>query len=50
MGGDSFRLDEQRSPASNATGKQGEVCFDANYVYYCVATNTWKRAALTGGY
>jgi hypothetical protein len=24
----------------------GSVCWDANYVYVCVATNSWKRAAL----
>jgi hypothetical protein len=50
MGGDSFRLNESRSPASNATGKAGEHCWDANYIYICTATDTWKRAALTGGY
>ena len=50
MGGDSFRLQENRSPASSATGKKGEVCMDDNYLYRCVATNTWKRVALTGGY
>jgi hypothetical protein len=31
---------------SNDTGYQGEICFDANYMYYCVANNTWKRMAL----
>jgi hypothetical protein len=50
MGGDSFRLDQSRSPASNATGKAGEHCWDANFIYICTATNTWKRIALTGGY
>lgn len=32
---------------SSDTGTQGEVCFDANYVYVCTAANTWKRAALS---
>src|SRR5260370_39374440 len=50
MGGNSFRLDQSRSPASNAAGKAGEFCWDANYLYVCVATNTWKRMAITGGY
>ena len=27
-------------------GVAGEFCFDNNFVYFCVATNTWKRAAL----
>ena len=35
-------------PASaTATGNAGELCFDANFVYCCVAANTWKRAALS---
>jgi hypothetical protein len=38
------------SPASNGTGTAGEITWDANYVYVCIATNTWARAALTGGY
>ena len=37
-----------RAPASAAaTGVQGEICFDSNYMYRCVATNTWKRSPLT---
>jgi hypothetical protein len=32
---------------STANGTAGQVAFDSNYVYYCVATNTWKRAALS---
>lgn len=38
------------SPASNATGTAGMITWDANYIYVCTATNTWERAALTGGY
>ena len=35
-------------PASaTATGTAGEVRYDANYVYICVATNTWKRVAIS---
>lgn len=34
-------------PASaNASGTPGQVAYDSNYVYICVAANTWKRAAL----
>lgn len=36
--------------ASNATGTTGQISYDADYVYICTATNTWSRAALTGGY
>jgi hypothetical protein len=35
-------------PASaTATGTAGEIRFDANYMYHCVATNTWKRTAIS---
>jgi len=36
--------------AANATGTTGQISYDANYMYICVATNTWKRSPLTGGY
>jgi hypothetical protein len=36
--------------ASNAVGTAGQISYDASYIYICTATNTWKRAALTGGY
>jgi len=32
---------------SSSTGNVGDIAWDASYVYVCVATNTWKRAALT---
>lgn len=47
---DSFRVRTSASPASGGTGVAGEFSWDANYIYVCTATNTWKRAALTGGY
>jgi len=28
-------------------GTAGKVAYDANYIYVCVATNTWKRAKRT---
>ncbi|MGE0231417.1 MAG: hypothetical protein AB7O39_03230 [Flavobacteriaceae bacterium] len=35
-------------PASASdTGTAGQIARDADYVYVCVATDTWKRAALT---
>ena len=39
-----------QTKASNATGTPGQICWDADYVYVCTATDTWKRSALTGGY
>jgi len=35
------------TPASaSATGTTGTMVWDADYVYVCTATNTWKRAAI----
>lgn len=31
---------------STDTGTQGEICYDANFIYICTATNTWKRVAI----
>lgn len=34
-------------PASAAAaGMQGEISWDSNYMYVCVAANTWKRVAI----
>jgi len=36
------------APASaTATGTTGEIRIDANYIYVCTATNTWKRVTLS---
>ncbi len=32
--------------SSTAEGAKGTVCYDDNYVYICVADNTWKRFKL----
>jgi hypothetical protein len=40
----------QTTKASNAIGTPGQICWDANYLYICTATNTWKRTLLSGGY
>ena len=32
---------------SSSTGVPGQIAYDNNYVYVCVATNTWKRSPLT---
>ena len=42
--GDTIRLRTDKTPASSsAAGNKGEICWDANYLYICTATNTWKR-------
>lgn len=46
ISGDTLRLTTARTPASaTAAGNQGDVCWDANYLYVCIATNTWRRIA-----
>lgn len=46
VNGDTFRLRSSRTPASaNAAGNAGDICWDANYIYVCIATNTWRRIA-----
>jgi hypothetical protein len=46
--GDRIRIGTAKTPASaTATGTDGEICWDANYIYVCTATNTWKRTAIS---
>ena len=36
------------APASaTSTGTAGQIQWDSNYIYVCVATNTWKRVAIS---
>ena len=47
VNGDRVRIATAKTPASATdTGSAGEICWDANYIYVCTATNTWKRTAL----
>jgi len=42
-----IRIENPKTPASSTdTCNQGDLSWDANYVYVCVAANTWKRSAL----
>jgi len=46
--GKKFKILGSRTIASpTSTGEEGEICWDANYFYICVGTNTWKRIPLT---
>ena len=45
---DILRLRTAKTPSTaGAAGNQGDLCWDASFVYVCVATNSWKRAALS---
>ena len=43
-----IRIRDDHTPSSaSAAGNKGEIVWDSNYVYVCVATNTWKRSSLS---
>ena len=39
-------LSSDAPATASSTGSTGDIRYDSGYVYICVATNTWKRAAL----
>lgn len=42
-----LRVRNAQTPATTgAAGNQGDIAWDANYLYVCTATNTWKRVAI----
>lgn len=42
-----FTIASPTVPASAAAaGSQGDIAWDSNFIYVCIATNTWKRAAI----
>lgn len=48
INGDTIRLRTRRSIANSSfDGSAGEICFDNNYAYFCVADNTWGRVDLS---
>ncbi|MGG6310614.1 hypothetical protein [Paenibacillus macerans] len=48
VNGDGIRIRESRTPESaNAPGNPGDIAWDENYVYVCVAKDTWKRTELS---
>ena len=43
-----LRVRQPKTPVSATdSGNSGEIAWDADYIYVCTASNTWKRAALT---
>lgn len=48
INGTTLCIDSDRTVTNSTdTGTKGEICKDADYIYVCTATNTWKRAALS---
>jgi hypothetical protein len=45
---DVVRLRVSKTPSSATdAGNQGDICWDSNYIYVCVSSNTWVRATLS---
>lgn len=43
-----IRVDTPKTPSSSGdTGLPGQICWDANFIYVCVSTNTWKKTAIS---
>jgi len=48
INGSTLRIMNSRTPStSSSSGYKGEFCYDSDYLYVCVATNTWKRSSLS---
>jgi hypothetical protein len=44
-----IRIRNTKTPSSATdNGEKGSICYDADYLYVCVETNTWKRIGLSG--
>ena len=41
-----FRLAGSAPSSSTDTGTAGQIAVDADYIYVCTATDTWKRVAI----
>lgn len=40
-------ISESAPADSSSAGNIGQIAFDDSYIYVCVDTDTWKRAALS---
>lgn len=46
--GNAINIATSKTPASaGAPGTTGDICWDSSYIYVCVATDTWKRTAIS---
>ena len=47
ISGSAIRLRNSSTPTNaSSPGSQGEIRWDANYIYICISTDTWKRVAI----
>jgi hypothetical protein len=47
LSGNTITISNPKTPASSSdTGTQGQIAWDDNFIYVCIATNTWKRTAI----
>ncbi|MBS7620698.1 hypothetical protein KEJ32_01010 [Candidatus Bathyarchaeota archaeon] len=47
LSGNTLRIATKRTiNSSTAPGNPGEICWDDNYIYICIAPNTWRRVPL----
>jgi len=47
LSGSTFRITESRTITNSGdTGLKGEITWDEDYLYICIANNTWKRTTL----
>lgn len=41
-----FLISDTVPATAAATGTKGQIAFDSSYIYICIATDTWERAAI----
>jgi len=46
LAGNSLNIAQSTPASASATGITGTIAIDANYIYVCTATDTWKRVAI----
>ncbi len=47
VNGNTIRVRTSKTPASSSDpGNTGDIAWDSDYIYVCVAANTWKRVAI----
>lgn len=47
INGDLFVPSPTVPATATSTGKTGQIVWDSGFIYICIATNTWKRVAIT---